>query len=87
MANDVGAIFGQFSHIMAICPNEDCGHVFPLSDARPYLDDKRPHSIFDEIEAAAERLDQAIERLEERESGLRAKARELGLKNAKRRLK
>ncbi len=87
MANDVGAIFGQFSHIMAICPNDVCGHVFPLSDARPYLDDKRPHSIFDKIEAASERLDRAIERLEERESELRAKAKALGLKSAKRRLK
>jgi predicted Holliday junction resolvase-like endonuclease len=85
--NEVGELLGQFSWIMAICPFEECGQLFRLSDARPYLKDKRPHSVLDDIEAQDERLDRAIARLAEQESLLRAEAKSAGLKKAKTRLR
>lgn len=87
MKNDVSDLFGQLSWIMAICPFEDCGQLFRLSDAQPHLKDKRPHSVLDEIEAEDERIEKAITRLEERESELRIKAASAGRKKANVRLR
>jgi predicted Holliday junction resolvase-like endonuclease len=87
MRSEIADLFGQFSWIMAICPNEDCEQLFRLSDARPFLKDKRPKSALDAIEAEEERISRAIERLEEKESLLREKARAAGLKQAKLRLR
>ncbi len=87
MANEVSELFAQFSYIIAICPNDECGQLLRLSDARPYLKDRRPHSVLDDIEAETDRIDRAIDRLEEQEAFLRAEAREAGLREAKRRLK
>lgn len=87
MKNDVADLFGQFSWIMALCPNDDCGELFRLSDARPFLKDKRPTSVLDGIEAEEQRIDRAIERLEVKEGLLREKAQAAGLKKAKLRLR
>lgn len=87
MKSDVSDLFGQLSWIMAICPSEDCGQLFRLSDAQPHLKGKRPHSVLDDIEAEDERLERAIERLEEREIELRGRAKIAGLKQAKARLR
>jgi predicted Holliday junction resolvase-like endonuclease len=87
MASEIGATLEQFAHILGICPNVECSALFRLSDARPYIKGRRAHTILDEIDAASERIDLAIERLEEQEMRLRAEAKKAGLKQAKHRLK
>ena len=84
MAIALGDIFGQFNHIFGICPC--CGEPFRLNDARPHIRDRYPRSVFDDIDSEEERIDRAVERLEEQEMLLRAKAKEAGLKQAKKRL-
>jgi predicted Holliday junction resolvase-like endonuclease len=85
MATTVSEIFSQFSHVFGICPC--CGEPFRVSDARPYIKDRRPHSAFDDIEAEEQRIERAVELLEEQEMQLRAKAKVAGLKQAKSRLR
>jgi predicted Holliday junction resolvase-like endonuclease len=85
MKATVGAIFSEFAHILGICPR--CGALFRLGDVRPYLIGKRPHSILDDLDAAEARIDRAMERLDEQEAMLRARAKEAGLKQAKRQLR
>jgi len=86
MSSELANLLGQFGHVMAICPDAYCGEIFRLSEARPYPKDRKPHSILDDIDRENERIDNAVERLEEREADLRAQAKAQGLKNAKRRL-
>jgi predicted Holliday junction resolvase-like endonuclease len=85
MATTLGAIFGQFSYIFGICPC--CGEPFRLNDARPHIKDRHPRSVFDDIDAEEARIDRAVERLEEQEMLFRARAKEAGLMQAKRRLR
>jgi predicted Holliday junction resolvase-like endonuclease len=87
MSDSIGVMFGEFAYILAICPNPDCGQIFRLNDARPFLRDKQPNSILDEIDRESARIDNALERLEAQEEALRAQAKAAGLKEAKRRLK
>jgi predicted Holliday junction resolvase-like endonuclease len=84
MATTLSAVFSQFSHIFGICPC--CGEPFSLSDVRPHLKERRPRSVFDEIGEEEERIDRAVERLGTQEVMLRAKAKEAGMKQAKKRL-
>ena len=82
---NVGRLFGQFSHILGICPC--CGNLFRLGDARPYFQHKPQRSILDEIEEQERRLVRAIELLEEREARLRELAAAAGARQARKRLK
>lgn len=84
---DLSALFGGLSLIAGVCPNPDCGELFRLSDARPFLKGKKPASILDELDAEIDRIDRAQERLELQEQVLRDRARQAGQRQAKRRLK
>lgn len=84
---DLSTLFGGLSLIAGVCPNQDCGELFRLSDARPFLKDKKPASILDQLDAESDRIERALARLEEREQALRDQARQAGQKQAKKRLK
>ena len=85
MRATIGAIFSEFAHILGICPL--CGALFRLGDVRPYLKGKRPHSILDDLDAAEARIDRAMERLDEQEEMLRARAKLAGRRQAKKQLR
>jgi predicted Holliday junction resolvase-like endonuclease len=85
MPNDLGMIFRELGHILGVCPC--CEDLFYLSEARPYLSGKQPHSIVDRLRAAERRLDREEEKLAEIETVLREKAATAGLRTAKRLLK
>lgn len=71
--------------IFGICPKS--GEIFRLSNCRLYLKDKPAPDWLDQIEIQERRLNLAEERLVERESKLRSKAREIGRKLANRVIK
>lgn len=85
MRFDLAATFGHLGQILGVCPC--CAELFYLSEARPYLDGKRPHSIIDGLRAAERRLDNAEQMLSDVELELREKAALSGLRTAKRLLK
>ena len=43
MANTLARTFSEIGHILGVCPC--CSDLFYLSEARPYLDGKQPHSV------------------------------------------
>jgi predicted Holliday junction resolvase-like endonuclease len=85
MAGDLGQTFGELGHILGVCPC--CGDLFYLSEARPYLAGKQPHSVVDQIRAAERRLEREEETLDEIEAFLRDQAAIAGLRTAKKLLK
>jgi hypothetical protein len=85
MSTSVGDLFGEIGRILCVCP--ECSDLFYLSEARPYLDGRRPRSIVDTFRAEEIKLDRAEEKLDEIESELREAAARLGLRAAKRALK
>jgi predicted Holliday junction resolvase-like endonuclease len=85
MPASVGDLFGQIGRILCVFP--ECSDLFYLSEARPYLDGRRPRSIVDAFRAEESKLDRAEERLDEIEAELREAAAKLGLRAAKRALK
>jgi predicted Holliday junction resolvase-like endonuclease len=85
MRANVGTIFVQFGEILGICPC--CGDIFRLSDARPFVENKRLRTPMDDIEAERRRIERAEDLLCEQEEGLRDKARAAGRRQAKKRLK
>jgi predicted Holliday junction resolvase-like endonuclease len=87
MASDLAGIFGGLGHILAVCPCEECRELFYLSEARPFLQGKQPHSIVDRLRAEEHRLDAAEEKLLQLEGALREKAARAGLKTTKKLLK
>lgn len=87
MTDHVVGIFGDLAHILAVCPCEECGALFYLSEARPYLQGSQPHSVVDDLRAAEGKLDRAEERLSVMEAELREAAAKAGLRTAKRLLK
>ena len=82
---DLTKAFAEFNAIIGICPC--CGDISRLSEMRPYLKGAKPSSEFDLLDAEERRLDRIEEALEEQVERLREKARELGRKEAARRLK
>lgn len=85
MAGDLGRMFGELGHILGVCPC--CGDLFYLSETRPYLVGKQPHSVVDRLRAAERRLEQEEDALDEIEAFLREKAAAAGLRTAKKLLK
>jgi predicted Holliday junction resolvase-like endonuclease len=85
MSFGAAKVFGEIGHVLGLCPH--CASLFYLSEARPYLAGKQPHTIVDELRAQERRLDRAEERLNEIEATLREKAADAGLRAAKRALK
>lgn len=87
MVSNLASTFGDLSHILAVCPCEECGQLFYLSEARPYLLGKQPHSVLDLLRAQERRLDKAEEDLDLLETALREKAAKAGLRATKKLLK
>src|ERR1700733_10816860 len=85
MAQDPASFFNAIAKIAGICPH--CGHVFRLSDARPYKSVRHTPTILDKIDREQYRLDRAIAQLDGLESELREKARSTGSTQAKRQLR
>jgi predicted Holliday junction resolvase-like endonuclease len=85
MADGLDKTFGELGHILGVCPC--CGDLFYLSETRPYLAGKQPHSVVDQIRAAEQRLERAEEKLAEMEADLREQAAVAGLRTAKKLLK
>jgi predicted Holliday junction resolvase-like endonuclease len=85
MATNLAGLFAQLGRVLCVCPH--CADVFYLSEARPYLAGKQPHSFVDALRAEEIKLDRAEERLNEIESELRETAAKAGLRAAKRLLR
>jgi predicted Holliday junction resolvase-like endonuclease len=85
MAGNLGTTFDELGHILGVCPC--CGDLFYLSETRPYLAGKQPHSVVDQIRAAEYRLERVEEKLAEIEADLRDQAAIAGLRTAKKLLK
>lgn len=85
MNRNLGNTFEEIGQILGVCPC--CGELFYLSEAKPYLAGKRPHSIVDNLRTAERKLDREEEKLAEIEMALREKAASAGLRTAKRLLK
>ena len=83
MDSRLTTIFSELGRILAICPDEDCGHIFYLSEARPYLKGKQPKSIVDKLRAIERLLDKQEETLQLVEDVLRERAAKAGLRTAK----
>jgi predicted Holliday junction resolvase-like endonuclease len=85
MRFDLAGMFRELGQILGVCPC--CGELFYLSEARPYLDGKRPHSMIDGLRVAERRLENAEQALNDAEQELRQKAALSGLRTAKKLLK
>jgi len=85
MAGGLGKIFGELGRVLGVCPC--CGEMFYLSETRPFLAGKQPHSVVDQLRAAERRIEQQEEKLDEIEASLREKAANSGLRTAKKLLK
>jgi predicted Holliday junction resolvase-like endonuclease len=85
MPGALGTMFGELGHILGVCPC--CSDLFYLSETRPYLAGKQPHSVVDRLRSAERRLEQEEEKLDKAEFLLREKAAAAGLRTAKKLLK
>lgn len=85
MSGDLGQIFTELGNVLGVCPC--CGELFYLSETRPYLAGKEPHSVVDRLRRAERRLQREEDRLSEIEDMLREKAATAGLRTAKKLLK
>src|SRR5205085_6939832 len=84
-ARSISETFGALSRLMAVCPC--CGELFYVSDAHPYYEGRKPHSVLDKLRAEARRLEGVEQRLEELECKLRDRAARAGLRATKRLLR
>lgn len=82
---NIGRLFAELGRILCVCP--ECSELFYLSEARPYLAGKQPHSVIDELRTEENRLSRAEEKLDEIEDALRETAAKAGLRAAKQALK
>ena len=87
MTRGLAHTFDDLAHILGVCPNEECGQLFYLSEARPFLRGKQPRSIIDSITAEELRLEAAEDKLSLLEEELRENAARAGLRVTKRLLK
>jgi predicted Holliday junction resolvase-like endonuclease len=85
MARALTAFFDEVAKLAGICPS--CGHVFRLSDARPFKLVPRQPTVLDQIDAQQARIDAALDKLQQAELALRAAARKAGLAGAKHQLR
>ena len=85
MSSSLSKMFGKLGQIMGVCPC--CGELFYLSEARPYLDGKRPKSELDGLRSAEWRLIRQEQALDEAEEELREVARKAGQRAAKKLLR
>lgn len=77
--------FRGFGQIYGICPC--CGELFRLSEARVFTPSLPVKTPFDEVAENWLRLDLQVERFEAREARVRAEARLVGQRAARRRLR
>lgn len=81
MANDNLLKFFQLQRqIFGVCPHS--GNVFRLSDCQIYVKKKPSPDWLQQIEVSQRRIDNAEEKLNEREAGIREKARIVGRNEA-----
>ncbi|MBI5747685.1 MAG: hypothetical protein HZA00_01070 [Nitrospinae bacterium] len=83
--NQLIKYFSLQRQIFGICPNTK--EIFRLSDCNIYLKKKPEPDWLQKVESAQNRIDLASERLVEKESGIREKAREKGRKEADKKVK
>jgi predicted Holliday junction resolvase-like endonuclease len=83
-ANLVGA-FQEMKRLHGFCPC--CGEPFRLSAATLFTKGAPPRTAFDKVDAEQQKLNEAIERFDEKEEAIREKARQLGQAQARKRLK
>lgn len=82
---DFLAFFEETKEIYGFCPC--CDDLFRLSDVTLYTKNPPPQTPFDRIQEEQLRLDDQIQRFEERESGIRQKSKMRGQEAAKGHLK
>jgi predicted Holliday junction resolvase-like endonuclease len=85
MPASISEVFGSLSQLTGVCPC--CGEVFYLSEAHPYYEGQKPHSLLDKLRAQERRLEEAEQRLDDLEWKLRDRAARAGLRAAKRLLR
>lgn len=78
--NNLLKFFQLQRQIFGVCPTT--GNVFRLSDCHIYVKKKPEPDWMQQIEAAQIRIDNASEKLDNKESDIREKAREAGRKEA-----
>ena len=83
MTRNLGKTFEELGHILGVCPC--CAELFYLSEARPYLSGKQPHSIVDRVRSTERQLDRQEENLAEIEMTLRQRAAAAGRRRQRRR--
>ena len=78
-------VFQETKRIHGFCPC--CGEIFRLSDATLFTKGAPPRTLFDDADRAAAKLQRSIERFEELEQEIRARATALGQKAARKKLR
>lgn len=78
--NNLIKFFQLQRQIFGVCPHT--GNVFRLSDCHIYVKKKPEPDWMQQLEASQARIDSASEKLDEKESDIREKAREAGRKEA-----
>ena len=78
MSNELIKFFSIQRQIFGVC--NCCGEIFRLSDTNVYLKTKPAPDWMGKLHASDRRIDIAEDKLDDQESDIREKARELGRK-------
>jgi predicted Holliday junction resolvase-like endonuclease len=76
MKSDMLKFFTLQRQLFGVCPS--CGDFFRLSDCKVFVKKKPVSDWMDGLDLKREKLDQLTQKLDEKEEGLREKAREKG---------
>jgi len=76
MKSDMLKFFTLQRQLFGVCPN--CSDLFRLSDCKVFVKKKPVSDWMDGLDLKREKLDQLTQKLDEKEEGLREKAREKG---------